>query len=141
MNNSTNNPMQSKREFYNRPEVANSYDEQRFSGASGAWVNAREIELALSLVPSFHRALDLGCGTGRLTRSLAERGPTVGMDASSAMLARAQATGVPLVQGDGFALPFADGNQRTNSASLNEHCRNRRGAEGPRSSPLRPADS
>ena len=108
MNNSTNNPMQSKREFYNRPEVANSYDEQRFSGASGAWVNAREIELALSLVPSFHRALDLGCGTGRLTRSLAERGPTVGMDASSAMLARAQATGAPLVQGDSFALPFAD---------------------------------
>jgi SAM-dependent methyltransferase len=108
MNDSIDKPVQSKREFYNRPEVANSYDELRFSGASGAWVNAREIELALSLVPPFHRALDLGCGTGRLTRALAERGPTVGLDASSAMLARVQAPASPLVLGDGFALPFAD---------------------------------
>ena len=108
MNNSKNKPSLAKREFYNRPEVANSYDELRFSGASGAWVNTREIELALSMVPPFHRALDLGCGTGRLTRALELRGPTVGLDASSAMLSLAKAGTSPMVQGDGFSLPFAD---------------------------------
>jgi ubiquinone/menaquinone biosynthesis C-methylase UbiE len=109
MNDSTNKPLHAKRQFYNQTEVASSYDELRFGGASGAWVNAREIELALTLVPPFHRALDLGCGTGRLTRALAQRGPTVGMDASSAMLTQAQkSTASTLVQGDGFALPFAD---------------------------------
>jgi demethylmenaquinone methyltransferase/2-methoxy-6-polyprenyl-1,4-benzoquinol methylase len=54
------------------------------------------------------RTLDLGCGTGYLTRHL--RGPVVGCDQSAAMLSRArtQAPGVPLVRGDALALPFAD---------------------------------
>ncbi len=67
------------------------------------------MELALSLLPPFQRALDLGCGTGRLTRALEPRGQTIGMDASSAMLARARETRpAGLVQGDAFALPFAE---------------------------------
>lgn len=81
----------------------------RFGGASGAWVNAREIELALSLLPPFRRALDLGCGTGRLTQALEQHGATVGVDTSSAMLAQArEGSDSALVQGDTFALPFAD---------------------------------
>ena len=81
----------------------------RFGGASGAWVNTREIDLVLSLLPPFRRALDLGCGTGRLTRTLGQRGETIGMDASSAMLAQARETDrSEFVQGDAFTLPFAD---------------------------------
>ena len=98
-----------KREFYSQPKIAQTYDELRFGGASGAWVNAREIDLALSLLPPFQQALDLGCGTGRLTRALGQRGKTIGMDASSAMLANAQANNPSgFVQGDTFTLPFAD---------------------------------
>jgi ubiquinone/menaquinone biosynthesis C-methylase UbiE len=108
MNNSIK-PSSAKREFYSQPQIASAYDELRFGGASGAWVNQREIELMLDLVPPFHRALDLGCGTGRLTRVLAQRGATMGIDASNAMLAQARELSTDkLVQGDAFTLPFAD---------------------------------
>jgi SAM-dependent methyltransferase len=97
-----------KREFYSQPAIAQTYDELRFGGASGAWVNAREIDLALALLPPFRRALDLGCGTGRLTRALRRCGETVGMDASNAMLAKARENdSAGFVQGDAFTLPFA----------------------------------
>jgi SAM-dependent methyltransferase len=109
MSDSTNRSAHAKQQFYNQPEIASAYDELRFGGASGAWVNAREIGLALSLIPPFRRALDLGCGTGRLTRALAQRGPTVGIDTSGAMLSQTQQdVASTFVQGNGFALPFAD---------------------------------
>ncbi len=60
-------------------------------------------------MPPVPRVLDLGCGTGRLTRALAARSQTVGLDAATAMLQVArEANGSPFVQGDAFALPFAD---------------------------------
>lgn len=100
---------QAKRAFYAQPQIASDYDELRFGGASGAWVNAREIELVLALLPPFQRVLDLGCGTGRLTQVLAPRGRAIGMDTSRAMLMEAQrAHRLVLTQGDAFALPFAD---------------------------------
>ena len=61
------------------------------------------------------RALDLGCGTGRLTALLAERlphGDVVGLDRSRSMLTTAgdwlqtHAPRVRLVMADGAALPF-----------------------------------
>jgi SAM-dependent methyltransferase len=55
--------------------------------------------------------LDVGCGTGRTTNALVERGfAVVGLDASETMLRRAAAAGVdaPLVRGDACALPFDD---------------------------------
>jgi SAM-dependent methyltransferase len=98
-----------KRGFYRLPRVAENYDLQRFGGPSGAWVNAREIALARALLPPTGRILDLGCGTGRLSRRLIADGyDVVLLDASEAMLARAvPATGAPAVLGDAFALPFA----------------------------------
>jgi SAM-dependent methyltransferase len=100
---------QAKRAFYAQPRIASDYDELRFGGASGAWVNAREIELVLTALPPFQRVLDLGCGTGRLTQVLAQRGSTIGLDASRAMLVEAQQENLlALAQGDAFALPFAD---------------------------------
>jgi ubiquinone/menaquinone biosynthesis C-methylase UbiE len=54
------------------------------------------------------RTLDVGCGTGFLTRHL--RGEVVGLDQSGRMLteARRAAPGATYVQGDGLALPFAN---------------------------------
>lgn len=72
-------------------------------------MDAREIDIVQSLVPGFHRALDLACGTGRLTRVLSLRGETIGMDSSAAMLAQARnKIEAPFAQGDAFQLPFAD---------------------------------
>ena len=63
------------------------------------------------------RILDLGCGTGRLTRELRRQtgaGAVVGLDRSGAMLAVARASAaappardVQYVLGDGTALPFS----------------------------------
>lgn len=101
--------MQDKREFYRQPEVTDSYEAQRFGGASGNRVNAREIELVLDLLPEAGRVLDLACGTGRLTRALVASGRTVvGLDYSPGMATRALASGAPMVVGDGFSTPFAN---------------------------------
>ncbi len=55
------------------------------------------------------RTLDVACGTGFLTRHL--RGTLTGLDQSGRMLAvaRERLPEAHLVQGDGLALPFADG--------------------------------
>lgn len=100
-----------KRSFYRRQDVVATYEQQRFGSASGAWVNEREISQVLRLLPATGRILDLGCGTGRLSRRLAELGrDVVLLDASDAMLARAvPAVGAPAVLADAFALPFAPG--------------------------------
>jgi SAM-dependent methyltransferase len=100
-----------KRAFYRNPRVVARYDHQRFGGASGAWVNAREIAEVMRLLPSSGRVLDLGCGTGRLSKHLVERGhDVVLLDVSDAMLARAvPAVGAPAVLADAFSLPFAEG--------------------------------
>lgn len=102
-------PVQDKREFYRQREVTDSYDRQRFGGASGARVNAREMELVLSMLPDQGRLLDLACGTGRLTQVLVASGrPVVALDSSPAMAAYAAAAGAPTVIGDAFGAPFAD---------------------------------
>jgi demethylmenaquinone methyltransferase / 2-methoxy-6-polyprenyl-1,4-benzoquinol methylase len=51
--------------------------------------------------------VDIGCGTGDLTRGLRRRGRrVVGVDFSSAMLRSARGAGAPMVQADAAALPF-----------------------------------
>lgn len=62
------------------------------------------------------RVIDVGCGPGNYTRSLAQQtgdGLVVGIDASEAMVAAAARRGggenLAYVRGDGSALPFADG--------------------------------
>jgi len=73
----------------------------------------------MQLAPG-NRVLDVGCGTGTVTRTMAAQvgsgGQVVGLDPSSAMLAEARsqpaATGsanVVWVEGEGEHLPFADG--------------------------------
>jgi ubiquinone/menaquinone biosynthesis C-methylase UbiE len=68
------------------------------------------IERFVSLLPGQARVLDVGCGPGVDTGSLALRGVrTVGLDIAAAMLAMAAPhTGGRVVQADQRFLPFAD---------------------------------
>lgn len=101
--------LQEKRDFYRRPEVSDSYDQQRFGGASGARVNERELEIALRMLPPTGRILDLACGTGRLAQALLGQGWEVtGLDSSLAMAEKTAASGAPTVVGDAFGTPFSD---------------------------------
>jgi len=66
------------------------------------------LERALASL-SYAHTLDVGCGTGFLTRHLP--GEVVGLDQSEGMLeiARERVPEAAFVLGDAFALPFADG--------------------------------
>ena len=59
-----------------------------------------------------HTFLDVGAGTGRGMMYLRDRGKDVrGVEPVAAMIEKAESNGLPkglLVQGDGYALPFAD---------------------------------
>ncbi|WP_284011070.1 class I SAM-dependent methyltransferase [Haloarcula pelagica] len=70
------------------------------------WADSREALADLGLADA-DRVLDVGCGTGELTRVLREEtdGTVVGVDADADLLA---AVGQPTVQGDATRLPFAD---------------------------------
>jgi ubiquinone/menaquinone biosynthesis C-methylase UbiE len=98
-----------------------SFDEQVAAGYE-SWYQTTEGQRAdklekaalRELLDGFSSAesiLEVGCGTGHFTRWLHDVGGTaVGLDLSAPMLREAQArNGVPLVQGDAFRLPFADG--------------------------------
>jgi len=99
-----------KRTFYRRADVVETYDRQRFGGASGERVSRREIELALDMLPSIGTVLDLACGRGRTAQAIIARGqPAFGLDYSPGMVERAAEGGVPAAVGDAFSTPFADG--------------------------------
>jgi SAM-dependent methyltransferase len=108
-----------KREFYRQSAVAGAYEAQRFGGASGGHVNARELAQICALLPAGGRVADIACGTGRLTAVLRQRGDTViPCDTSLAMLRVAQGSRVgPVVQADAFVLPLAE-SACTGAASL-----------------------
>lgn len=80
-------------------------------GADGRW---RRRAARTARPPADGRALDVACGSGRLTaelRRLAPRGLVVGLDFSAEML-RVAAAGPPgpaYARGDGLLLPFPDG--------------------------------
>ena len=99
-----------KRVFYSRRHVSQGYDQRRFGGLSGQWVNRRELSIVSSLLPPEGRVLDLGCGSGRLSLHLAHLGyEVIAVDSSAEMLAiargKADSERVAWVQGDVFALP------------------------------------
>ncbi len=74
----------------------------------GMWADSRLALSALAL-ESRERVLDVGCGTGELSRVLEAEcpGEVVGCDADSRLLSIARET-VPVVAGDATRLPFAD---------------------------------
>lgn len=91
--------------------ISQTYDEHR--GWTGE-VPGRLLDLATQALSDTDRnaaVLELGCGTGNVTRWLAERwgGPVVGLDRSMGMLRRAQgkvSSKVCLLRGDVARLPL-----------------------------------
>ena len=105
-------------EWYQEDDIAEEYDDKRFSGG-GRYIDRREKEAVLDALAPLEdkRILEVACGTGRFTVMLADRGADiVGMDISEAMLEqgrrKAAATGVEgelsFMQGDAGRLPFPD---------------------------------
>ena len=74
---------------------------------TGMWADSREALADLGL-GSCDRILDVGCGTGELTRVLREDGDgdVVGLDADATLLSSVAG---PTVRGDATRLPFRDG--------------------------------
>jgi len=73
---------------------------------TGMWADSREALADLAL-EDCARVLDVGCGTGELTRVLREEsgGDVVALDADAGLLASVPG---PTVRGDATRLPFAD---------------------------------
>jgi SAM-dependent methyltransferase len=74
------------------------------------WADSREALVDLSL-PSRERVLDVGCGTGELSRVLAEETPgeVIGVDADTDLLAVArEEANISVIAGDATRLPVPD---------------------------------
>jgi ubiquinone/menaquinone biosynthesis C-methylase UbiE len=105
-------------EWYQATEVAEEYEEKRFS-RGGRLIDRREKQAVLdALGPVDEKnVLEIACGTGRFTVMLAERGANiVGLDISGPMLQqgrrKARNAGVAdhleFMRGDAGRLPFPD---------------------------------
>ncbi|ERG88673.1 MAG: methylase involved in ubiquinone/menaquinone biosynthesis [halophilic archaeon J07HX5] len=106
-------------EWYQADDVAEAYDEKRFS-RGGRLIDRREKRAVIDALSPLDnkQILEIACGTGRFTTLLADRGANiVGVDISDPMLQqareRAQMTGVAdnltYFRGDAARLPFDDG--------------------------------
>ena len=106
------------KEWYQADEIAEAYDDKRFSGG-GQFIDRREKAAVLNaLGPVEEKSiLEVACGTGRFTVMLAREGAdVVGLDVSGPMLQqgkrKAAATGVgdtvEFMRGDAARLPFPD---------------------------------
>ena len=101
------------KEYYDRR--AAEYDDAYLGRGRWPFTEAPGLEAEIPLLEDFVRnlpaqdTLDVGCGTGFLTRFL--NGPTTGLDQSSGMLQQAteRSAADRYVQGDALALPFKDG--------------------------------
>ena len=90
--------------YYDR--LAPIYDQDRFANSYGRFVDARERVLLTRWLAGRRDALEIACGTGRLSDFA-----SAACDASreSLKVARAHRTTLPLVAADATRLPFAVG--------------------------------
>ncbi|MFP3871643.1 MAG: methyltransferase domain-containing protein [Candidatus Aenigmatarchaeota archaeon] len=92
--------------WYRIEDVAEEYEDSRFS-KGGKVLDKKEREYLLSLLePDGKDILDIATGTGRFAEALSEKGAeVVGLDASREMLKQSR---VESVQSDALKLPFKD---------------------------------
>jgi ubiquinone/menaquinone biosynthesis C-methylase UbiE len=106
------------REWYQSDEVADEYEDKRFSNG-GRLIDDREKAAVLDALGDVEgqRVLEVACGTGRFTSLLADHGADiVGLDISPAMLKqgrdKARSVGVDehleFMRADAARLPFPD---------------------------------
>lgn len=100
---------------YADPEVARTFDQERFGTGVGEWIKQTQEQVVFSRLPdvSGWKVIDVGAGTGRFTIAFLERGSTVvACDASEEMLKvlRSKVTNPALEtkQVDAQHLPFPD---------------------------------
>jgi ubiquinone/menaquinone biosynthesis C-methylase UbiE len=101
------------KQHYQREEIAASYDDARFRGLRGAfvdWLERRMMTLAVDGLATGAQVLDLPTGTGRMARSLTQAGYRVtGADISLPMLREARRlAATPLLRVDAESLPLRD---------------------------------
>lgn len=73
--------------FYQRRETVVDYDKIRFGSSGGKLVGSIELQGILSLLPDRGRILDVGAGTGRVTKLLLKKGYQVSaLDSSEEMV-------------------------------------------------------
>jgi len=95
---------------YFRPGVASTYDKVRLGDGYNQYKHFSEVQALTALMPERgHVLLEVGCGTGRITRELTRRGyRIIPLDPSPAMLR--EFTTKPTLPGpvraDALALPF-----------------------------------
>lgn len=107
-----------RREYYKDKQVAESYDAKRFHSLAGRvsdWLDKYSLLRTLAFLPQGGSILDLACGTGRITKFLAQRGfQVLGADISEEMLQAARKRLANLncfrgvCQSDAERLPFAN---------------------------------
>lgn len=88
-------------------EIADTYDQSRFSGTYGQFIDAQERAILRRFLPDgADTVVDLACGTGRLLDFA-----SVGVDASEQMLRHAAAAypGKRLIHGRAHSIPLAAG--------------------------------
>jgi len=82
-----------KADFMLYDKTAKVYDQERFMGRAGEWGHKRQVDLIKGLLPDWRgkRVLEIGCGTGRITRNLVDWGAEVtATDISREMLDEAK---------------------------------------------------
>lgn len=85
----TEKPMVADADFRLYEKTARQYDHARFSGWAGGWGHRRQVEVLRGFSPDWRgkRVLEIGCGTGRITETLARWGACVtATDISQEML-------------------------------------------------------
>lgn len=93
------------------PEAAAGYEEFFVPAIFHQWPSRLA---AIAMINSGHNVLDVGCGTGVMTRALARRvgstGKATGIDLSTSMLgvARSHCPEAEFKEGDATALPYRD---------------------------------
>ena len=91
-----------------KPKVEQRWDPERYQ-RNAAFVPALGAGVMELLAPrAGERILDLGCGDGVLTATLAEHASVVGIDQSAEQIAVAVARGLDARVADAAKLPFAD---------------------------------